>query len=265
MKNNNSPLYNPSWINHLNQWIKALSGPSWGYYIGLGILLIVAQYIVFWIDGALPTGTFHPVNLFLTAAIPFIIGIIAYFDERARSALESIGPSLTIDENGRTRLAYQLTHLPALNSILASILALIFLFATEFMGGGAYHIEAFSGYALSTTLARGIYIICWWFFGVFIYHTIHQLGLIYRIYTHHTHIDLFRLIPLYGFSNLTALTAGSLILLPYGFLFINPDVSLSDPVVLSSYVIFSSISLTIIILLKVIGGKLYLTPYDFFY
>jgi hypothetical protein len=54
--------------------------------------------------------------------------------------------------------------------------------------------------------------------------------------------------PLYGFSNLTALTAGSLVLLPYAFLYINPEVELTNPVVLSTYLIISIIALATFLL-----------------
>jgi hypothetical protein len=126
---------------------------------------------------------------------------------------------------------------------VASVLALIFLFLNEAFGVGAYYIEGFAGYRFSILITRGIYIVSWWFFGVFIYHTIHQLALINRIYTKHTQIDLFKMKPLYGFSNLAALTAGSLLLLPYGFLLINPVVQLTDPVILVIYLVISLIAM----------------------
>jgi hypothetical protein len=75
-----------------------------------------------------------------------------------------------------------------------------------------------------------------------VYHTAHQLVVINRIYTLHTKINLFRMKPLYAFSNLTALTAGSLIVSPYGFLWVNPEVSINDPVILGFYTLITSIA-----------------------
>lgn len=243
MSKNTTRPYNPSWIDRFTNWIAGLPGPSWGYYVGFGAILLAVQTAVFWSEGALPVGTFLPVNIFLTAVIPFIVAVLSYFDDLARISLKTIKPALTIDEDKFLKLDYQLTNLPMLPSIIASIFALIFLFATEWIGGGPYHVDIFINYPISSNISRAFYLLSWWFFGVFIYHTIHQLGLINQIYTSHTMIDLFRMKPLYGFSNLAALTAGSLIMLPYGFLYINPDVQLADPVVLVSYLIFSIIAL----------------------
>jgi hypothetical protein len=243
MSKNTTPFYNPSWIDRFINWIKGLPGPSWGYYVGLGVILLAVQTAVFWGEGAIPVGTFLPVHIFLTAAVSFIIAILSYFDDLARISFETIKPELTIDDDKFQKLEYQLTNLPMFPSIMASILALIFLFTTEMIGGGPYHVEALIGYPISSNISRAAYLLSWWFFGVFIYHTIHQLGLINQIYISHTMIDLFRMKPLYGFSNLAAITAGSLIMLPYGFLYINPDVQLSDPVVLLSYLFISIIAL----------------------
>jgi magnesium-transporting ATPase (P-type) len=85
---------------------------------------------------------------------------------------------------------------------------------------------------------------CWLVFGTFIYHAIHQLRLINHIYSKHTRIDLFQSKPLYAFSNITAFTAGSLAMISYGWLVVNPFISLNDPYVF--------ISLLVILVLAII-------------
>ena len=242
MSENNKIFYNPSYINHLSNWLEGLSGTTWVYYFGLGAFLLVLQSATAWLEGVIPVGVFLPIHIFLAAAITFIIAVIAFFDRLARSALETIKPSLTIDEVKYKELEYQLTNIPALKSILASALTLTIVVFIEIITGEVFQIEALRGYPISMYLFRVTYLICWWFFGVFIYHTTHQLGLINRIYTNYTLIDLFRMHPLYGFSNLAALTAGSLLMLPYGWLYINPSIKLTNPVVLSMYFIISTIA-----------------------
>jgi len=243
LSKNNTTFYKPSWIDHFTNRIDVIPGPSWAYYSGLGVLLLCIQSATFWIEGALPMCTFLPASIFLSAAIPFIIVILPYFNDKALTAIEIIKPLLTIEEDEYETLAYQLQNLPALKSILASVLLIIFVFLMELIGGGTYYFEDLLGYPLSLFLSRSVYLVCWWFFGVFIYHTIHQLRLISLIYSKHTRIDLFRMNPLYGFSGLAALTAGSLIMLPYGFLLINPEVQLADPAVLIIYLSVSFIAL----------------------
>ena len=48
-------------------------------------------------------------------------------------------------------------------------------------------------------------------------HTYHQLRLISHIYTEHARIDLDQSRPLYNFSQVSALTAIGLLVLPYGW------------------------------------------------
>jgi hypothetical protein len=75
-----------------------------------------------------------------------------------------------------------------------------------------------------------------------------QLSTINQIFTQYTEINLYSMKPLHGFSHLTALTAGSLGLLPYGFWFANPEVSFSDVFVLGMYVTLTLIALITFIL-----------------
>jgi hypothetical protein len=248
MSNTDTPFFSPSYINRLTTWVERLPGPGWGYYAGFSAFLLTLQTATSWLEGATPVGTFLWEHIFLSFAIPFIIAVLAFFDKRARSAIKTIKPVLNINEEKFQEFAYQLTHLPALNSILAGILIIVFTVSSEVIGEATYQIPTLVGYSLSIALSRGVYLICWWFFGVFIYHTIHQLRLINLIYTRYTIIDLFRMQPLYGFSNLAALTAGSMIILPYGFLLVNPSVQISHPVVLVIYLIISAIALTAFLL-----------------
>lgn len=47
--------YAPSWVNRLTAWVDRLPGPSWGYYAGLGLALLLVQALVLWIEGPFPT------------------------------------------------------------------------------------------------------------------------------------------------------------------------------------------------------------------
>jgi uncharacterized membrane protein (DUF106 family) len=90
--------------------------------------------------------------------------------------------------------------------------------------------EVLSVSPVSTNLFRFIYFLGWWVLGAYLYHAVHQLRLINRIYTQHTHVNLFRMKPLYAFSNLSALTAGSLAAVLYGWMAVAPGVSLAEPI-----------------------------------
>jgi hypothetical protein len=247
-ENNQSPKntaarYKLNWIDHLTTWIRKLPGTIWGYYFGLGLFLLLGQVLVLWIEGGEIIVSLHSVQIFLPVAIVFILAIIPYFNDRALSALETIKPALSVAEDQYKIIAYRLANLPAGSSVLVSVLFLLYVFISETIGGGAYQVYPLEDYPISMAISRGLYLICWWCFATFCYHTIHQLRLINYIYTNHTQIDLFHMKPLYGFSNLTALKAGSLVLLPIGFLFLNPTtVILNDPIVLGFYLVISLIA-----------------------
>lgn len=224
-------LYPPSWIDRFSAWVEQLAGPCWLYYIGIGLLLLLILSIALWVEGAFPTGTVLPVQLFLSGVFAYFLAMFYYLDEWAGSALATLRPDLTVDDNEYNDLQFQITTLPARPTVLASLTALALALITEAISE-PYHVEALNTFPISTTLLRIIYFGCWWLFGTFLYHTIHQLRLINHVYTHHTDINLFRMRPFYAFSNLSAFTAGSLAMIIYGFLVVNPAWDRSDPVIL---------------------------------
>jgi hypothetical protein len=145
---------------------------------------------------------------------------------------------LKASEEEFEELNYRLTTLPGRLTILANLVTIITVFLAE-LQSGAYTLDIPNPTALSASLFRLLYLICWWHFGALLYHTIHQLRMINYIFNQHTRIDLFRQNPLYAFANLSAITSGSLTLLPYGFLLINstPSVILYDPIAATQIII----------------------------
>ena len=73
----------PSWVDHLAARVSRLPGPNSSYYLGLGLVLFLAQAVVLWVEGAFPVGRVHSAHLFLAAAIPYQLAMIHYFDRRA--------------------------------------------------------------------------------------------------------------------------------------------------------------------------------------
>lgn len=237
-----SQLYKASWIDRFTGWIRRLPGPSWAYYFGLGVLLFLIPIIVMWAEGTPLNGTVLSAYAFLSGAIVFIFFLLHYLDERVEKAFAVLQPALTINEDVYKLINYQLTTLPAGRTLLASLVAIALVFLSEYLGK-PYRLESLSSFPISAFLLRFFYLACWWVFGAFLYHTIHQLSMINRIYTSHTQINLFRLKPLYAFSSISALTAGSITVLPYGFLIVNQIESLE----LSSLILVLLIQLIAIV------------------
>ena len=235
--------YSASWVDRFTDWVERLPGPGWSYYLGLGLLLFVLQFIALWIEGIFPNGTIDPAQLFLAGSIPYMLALIHYFDERAITALAKMRPAMKTNDEEYLALEYKLATLPALPAILAGFVGISCIFLLEAISGGPYRLEALEAFPISAVLFRILYFILWGAFGTIVYHTFHQLNLIGRIYTQFTRINLFRLKTLYAFSYLTALTAVGLALLPIGFLIANPWATWSDPAVFGAVLTVQIIAL----------------------
>lgn len=228
----NARPYAPSWVDLLADWVDRLPGLSWLYYFGLGVVVLLVQAIVLWIEGATPISSLGFAQVYLVAVMAYMLALIHYLDKRAGVALETMRPALKAVDEEYQEMFYRLTTLPAFPTLLASLAALAFVILTEAISE-PYRLEVLAPFPISANLLRIFYLICWMVFGVFLYHTLHQLRVINHIYTKHTRIDLFRVKPLYAFSNLAALTAGSLAMISYGWLLVNPWLDRTDPLVLT--------------------------------
>jgi hypothetical protein len=212
--------YRPSWIDSLANWIEQLPGQAWSYYLGGGVSLFLLQLMILWLEGALDDGYVPLVQGYLLGAATFFLVLFHYLSRLADSSLAALRPALTVSKDEYEGLHHQLTRLPWGTSILASLIALGFVLLSERILV-PFQPEALNPYPTSAGILRVIYLVAWWVFGAFAYHTGHQLRTINRIYSRHTQVDLFHLKPLYAFSNYSALTAMSLAAIPYGWMAIN--------------------------------------------
>ena len=216
--------YPPSWLNYLSRWVQRLPGPSWAYYLGLWLALVVIQVAVLWIEGVFAVGTLFPAQFFIPAMLVLMLGMVHHLDRRANAALETLRPVLTLDEKGYDLARYRLITLPALPTLLASVITIgLVLLLGLISGEGESSIEVVSSSPIAEGFLLAVYWFGWWSFGAFAYHTMHQLREINKVYTEHTRVHLFAQRPLYAFSSVTALTAGVLALATYGWTALNPE------------------------------------------
>jgi len=226
-KESESQPYAPSWIDRFIAWVARLPGSSWLYYLGIGLVLFLIETVVLWIEGLYPIGTFLTIHGFEAGVIAFFLAVLHYLDDRADAALTTLRPALKASEEEYRRLRYQVTALPARPTLLVSLAILMSFVVMEHVVWRSLpsSFDALAASPISWALLYILYRLLWWLFGTFIYHTIHQLRVINRIFTRHTRINLFRMRPLYAFSSVTALTAVSLTVIPYGWLAINRQLS----------------------------------------
>ncbi|NIS80713.1 MAG: hypothetical protein GTO14_11000 [Anaerolineales bacterium] len=239
MSESQSRPYTPSWVNHIDAWVDRLPGSSWLYYLGVSLLVFLIQTAVLWGEGAFPNSTAHRVHGFMAGVLAFFLTLLHFLDRRARAALATLRPALMTSEQEYDELCYRLTTLPPRATFLAGLAGVVFSLLPEVISGEPYQLSSLNPFPLSANLLRLNYWLIWWIFGTFLYHTVHQLGLINRIYSKQTRVNLFRMKPLYAFANLSALTAGGLLVVLYGWLIVNPDVSLNDPIIIVLYLFFT--------------------------
>lgn len=240
--------YSPSWVDWLTEWVRQRPKAGWLYYALLAAPLLILQTAVAWIEGAVPFGSFLPVQIFMSLVFAIFPGLIHYIDDRARSSLVSLRPALMTNEDGYLQLQRLLTSLPSGRTLLAGLLSIGFALLLEMIGSGPYQLEVLDSYPISAGILRVVYLLSWALFGTFIYHMIHQLRGVNRIYSHYSRIDLFRIKPLYAFSRLTALTAAVFTLIPYTWLLINENISINDPVISIVYLSISTVALVVFLL-----------------
>jgi hypothetical protein len=235
--------YSPSWVDRFSGWVKGLPWPSWATYLAIGIFLLFVQALIVWVEGALQLGSIDIAQVYLAAAVAFMLALIPFLDNRAGLAFQAIRPVLNLNDDEYPRLFYELTTLPSRATLLASLAALIFVFVTEAISE-PYSLKELETFTVSANFLRFVYLLSWFVFGTFLYHTIHQLSVINTIYTKYARVDLLRVKPLYAFSKIAALTAGSVTVLGYGWLLLaNPWMDRSDPIVFITMVILTLIAI----------------------
>lgn len=246
-----TPPYPPSWFDRVEAWVDRLPGPYWAFYSLCAVGLAIAVSAIQWREGAYPTGTFIADHVFTGGSLAVLLGLMHFQDKAATSAITSFRPLLgSKDEASRTSakeepvfagLSYRLATLPPWPALLATIAGFAFAsiaFAIDVRNGNVPpYLARAAGTTLSTasimipfSLANGLLVLL-------VYHTIHQLRLVSRIYTHHARIDIYQLQSLYALSYPGAFTALGLVAFAYGLYAITPPGAPENPVQIAIYLV----------------------------
>lgn len=217
--------YAPSRVDRLTAWVARLSLPPWVVYIIPAVALFVLITLITWWDGSVPVWELVPFYAVPGIVMAYGLALVHYLDRAALRTLETAHPVLNVDDEGYRLLRYELSTMPARPALLASVggvvVALVVILALpESLRG---QMRLFTSPA-ATALEVTVFIALWAVWGPLTYHTVRQLSLVNKIYTRHTHIDVFNLDPLYSFSWLTARTALSWIVVPYMFVLPVPGI-----------------------------------------
>jgi hypothetical protein len=60
-------------VDRFTGWVDRRPGPSWLYFAVLGLGLLLVQLLVLWIEGAFPTGTFFPGQVFMAGITAYLL------------------------------------------------------------------------------------------------------------------------------------------------------------------------------------------------
>jgi hypothetical protein len=194
--------------------------PGWLFYVVLWLALYLMHAVIKWYDGTLPFGTVNPLHLVFTGGTVYMLAVISYLNGIAEKALQKTRPALSVNDAEYARLHYELTVTPARPMLLANIVGVLgitagwlFFFDLTFLQLAKIGLTPASKVVdITVTYANLIAL------SALIYHTIHQLRHVRRIYATYMEVDLFQISPLYAFSALTVRSAVAVIIPNYATL-----------------------------------------------
>ena len=212
-RNASYPPYPASIVDRFLSWVDGLRLPSSLFYLLLLAALVILFNGLAWIDGSL---TFPDFDVYRSSVAVYPVASLAlihYLNRVAQHALAAFRPALAVEDSEYERLAYMLVTLPRRGTQITFALSLIF--TASYIVFTPYLVALFSRSPWIAVVESVVYIFCFGLIAVFIYHTIRQLRMVSLIHASATNVNLFRRTPLYAFSNLTAQTGISLLLMNY--------------------------------------------------
>lgn len=198
--------YPPSWLDRLLRAVDRLPWPWWLTYaavFALGHGLIAALRVDAaggWVERLLEPRVFWLWCLYLPA-------FTHYLGRVAREKLARFEPLLGLDADEGRRLAYRLTTMPFWPPLVWGALSMALGLATLRLNQGLVARLQFPPWEAWATVAS------YFVGGAAIYHSLHQLRTVSRIYGLVRELDLHHVQPVHALSSLTARTAAGWILL----------------------------------------------------
>lgn len=234
------PPYPPSWADRLMDMVDQAGPPPWLIYAASGVLLTLVFGAVQAWQGAYADQGFQPWHLFIAIQPLYPIVITHYLDNIAVNSLDGFQQAMVGDQHALRMARYRLTTTPARGVLIASLLgagALFVLFIRPSELPITITVTRISDSNISL-LVFALYMILTWFgYGMWAYHTIHQLREIHSLYTHQSHIDPFHPAPLYALSRISSRSALVILPISYGWLTLNASAGVGNLLDLTSMIV----------------------------
>jgi hypothetical protein len=197
--------YPPSIVDRLMSAVERLPVPYWLTYLLLILLQGLLFHAIAWFDGWADPFTFHPIFLLFPIWLWAPLAFMTYLDRVAVKALASFCTLLELPPAEMERLRYEFTTMPARGVLLGSLVwGILYVAFTTITYDAVYVASGYTRPVAVTAFLAGL--VSFMVGSAIYYHSIRQLRLVNRTVSRVDHFDLFRLDPVYAFSELTART-----------------------------------------------------------
>lgn len=216
--------YLPSWVDRLTDFVKRLPVPPWLFYSALGIALSSLYLFLVLSSPTSGSGTFPITDAIFFSVLngcttAYLLGLVHYLDKTAAEAFARYRSVLKGNDADYDMLGYQLTTLPRrptnIVTFIGVLYALASIFADSTTAAGSttesFSVSLLVVIVIGVSISVAIHV----FTAILVYHTLHQLRMVSKLYTEHTRINVFQLGPLYVLSGLTARTAIGISIITY--------------------------------------------------
>lgn len=234
-------FYSPSLFDRLFDWVDALPGPAAVYYLALGVFLFALNVAIQLASGN--TQAYVPWLVLISFVIPLNLFVISLLDHRAEEALEHFLPLMECSPDEISRLRSRIKDMP----FFAASMSLIFgmIIGSGFLVALPIDLRLTALRLAPTDLSihvnQALFILMFGHITLFIYHIRSQLQVVRDIFRHYTKVDLFRLGPVYTFSQIGAINAISISGVTYLWFNVIPP-PLLTPTTVIAFIIFLLIS-----------------------
>lgn len=242
--------YAASWFDRLKAWIESLRGPWWLYYVLFGLILLSLHLLLDWQSGIVYGNLTQFYFVLITTGSAYVLALSHFLDRTAWRALATFRPALTLSDAEYQALAYRLTAMPAVPTLLWSLVGSLWVILALGFGFVPFQLLKANASPWWYAFNAGTELLLWFIIGMFGYRTLRQLNLVKNIYDEHTHINLFKLGPLYSLSGLTARTALGLAILGYGAVITGSQISSTASLILT---VVGSLGVLVCFLVPLLG------------
>ncbi|MFN8619999.1 MAG: hypothetical protein U0869_04500 [Chloroflexota bacterium] len=195
----------PGWVDRLIRWVDRLPGRWWAWYAAAAVVGVLGANGTLWLAGSQESGTFSVTQTYYGVLPVVLILTLRYLDGAARRAATTFRPALDVDDASFSALVDELTLLPARPTLVLTLAVAAFTVLDLVGDPVASRVEGMAPAPLAARVVSEALVSV--LFVLLAYHTVRQLRAVTRVHALAVRIDLFRPVPIHGFSGLTMRTA----------------------------------------------------------